>query len=85
MEVIVSRSLSDGYDGRYVVVDEAIGEVLDIAQGYGYKTAQNVHGAYCYKSMPPKKKAQRNALKRKVARWCVAHEDFMGHARQAAF
>lgn len=48
--VVVSPSLSDGYDRRYVVVDAATGAVIDDAQGYGYKTAQNAHRAHAYKS-----------------------------------
>lgn len=85
MKVIVSPSLSKGYDRRYVVVDETTGEVLDDAQGYGYKTAQNAHRAYSYKSAPPKKKAQRNAVERNVERWCAAHKAFMSDLEQAMF
>lgn len=120
MKVVVSASLSSGYDKRYVVVDEATGEsgsptattaldaavvvtgtpstdhaavrgprgrreVLDDAQGYGYKSAQNAHRAYSYKSLPPKKKRQREAVKRQVERWCAGHEEFMQHIEQAMF
>ena len=85
MKVIVSPSLSKGYDRRYVVVDEATGEIGDDAQGYGYRTGQNARRAYCYKSMPPKQKSQLNAVKREVERWCAAHEEFMGHVEQVMF
>jgi hypothetical protein len=85
VKVVVSASLSGDYDKRYVVVDEATGEVLDDAQGYGYKTAQNAHRAYGYKAMPPKKKRQRDAVKRQVARWCAKHEEVMQHVEQAMF
>jgi hypothetical protein len=64
VKVVVSASLSSDYDKRYVVVDEASGEVLDDAQGYGYKSAQNAHQAYSYKSMPTKEKRQREAVDR---------------------
>ena len=43
VRVVVSPSLSEGYDRRYVVVDAATGEVIDDSLGYGYKTAQNAH------------------------------------------
>ena len=85
VKVVVSASLSSDYDKRYVVVDEATGEVLDDAQGYGYKTAQNAHRANAYKSMPPKKKRQRDAAKRRVQRWCQEHPDVMQHLDQAMF
>lgn len=84
MKVVVSASLSSSYDKRYVVVDEATGEVLDDALGYGYKSRQNAHRAYSYKSMPPKKR-QREAVKQQVERWCAAHPDLMQHFEQAMF
>lgn len=34
---------------RYVVVDKENGNVLDNAQGYGYKTIRNAYAAYAYK------------------------------------
>lgn len=74
-KVIVSAALSHGYDRRYVVVDEATGEVLDDAQGYGYKNAQNAHRTHAYKSMSPKKKRQRESAKRRVQRWCGQHPE----------
>jgi len=83
--VIVSPCLSKGYDRRYVVVDEASGEILDDAGGYGYKTAQNAHRAYSYKSMPPKQNSQPNAVKHEVERWCAVNGEFMGYVEQAMF
>lgn len=80
---VVSASLSSSYEKRYVVVDEASGDVFDDAQGYGYKTAQNAHRAY--KSMSPTKNRQRDAAKRRVVRWCGQHPDVVEHLEQAAF
>jgi hypothetical protein len=60
-KVVLSASLSSTYDRRYIVLDEATGEVLDDAQGYGCKTAQNAHRAQADKSMSPKKNRQRDA------------------------
>ena len=34
------RGAVDSFDRRYVVVDEASGEVVDNAHGYGYTSAQ---------------------------------------------
>lgn len=81
--VVVSPSLSDGYDRRYVVVDAATGAVIDDAQGYGYKTAQNAHRAHAYKSMSPQKKRQRDTVRKGVRRWCGKHADFMADIERA--
>jgi hypothetical protein len=85
VKVVVSASLSSNFDGRYVVIDEATGEVLDDAQGYGYKCAQSAHWAYSYKSMPPKKNRQREAAKRRVERWCAERGEFMQHVERVMF
>jgi uncharacterized protein (DUF2267 family) len=51
----------------------------------GYRTAQNAHRAHAYKSMPPKKKRQRDAAQRQVRRWCAAHPEFMQQVESAMF
>ena len=35
---------------RYCIVSTITGEILDDAQGYGYKTAQKAYAAYTYKT-----------------------------------
>jgi hypothetical protein len=85
VRVVASAALSSNFDKRYVVVDDATGEIVDDAQGYGYKSAQNAHRAHAYKSMPAKKKRQRDAAKQQVQRWCAQHPNFMQHVEQAMF
>jgi tagatose-1,6-bisphosphate aldolase non-catalytic subunit AgaZ/GatZ len=85
VKVVVSAALSERFEKRYVVVDEATGDIVDDAGGYGYKTAQNARRARAYKSMAPKNKRQRDAAKRGVRRWCAAHPEFMGHVESAMF
>jgi hypothetical protein len=85
VKVVISPWLSRGFDRRYVVIDETTGEVLDDAQGYGYKTAQNAYRVHVYKPALPEKKAQRNAVKCRVERWCAEHPAFMSDVEQAAF
>ena len=50
MKVVESKTLSGPYDRRFVVVDEEIGNVLDDAQGYGYKSKQKAMAAWSYKN-----------------------------------
>ena len=85
VRVVVSPTLSEDYDRRYVVVVAATGAVIDDAQGYGYKTAQNAHRTHAYKSVSPAKKRQREAIKKNVRRRCVEHSYFMGDIEQAMF
>ena len=82
MKVIVSASVPEGCDRRYVVVDERAGEVPGGAQGYGDKTAQNAHRPCCCKSAPPNK-ARRDAAGRDAGRWCAAHKALVSDAGQA--
>ena len=44
MNVIAIRNSED----RYVVVDKDTGEILDDAQGYGFKTAEKAYKCFHY-------------------------------------
>lgn len=48
---IISKNLQTpkGTDIRYYVIDEETGQILDDAQGYGYKSYENARKAYWYK------------------------------------
>lgn len=49
MKIIKSKELSSYNNPRFVVIDETTGEILDNAQGYGYKSAQKAYAAYRYR------------------------------------
>ena len=49
-KVIKSENLSSAYEERYVIVCKETNEILDDAQGYGYKTKQRAHASYAYKN-----------------------------------
>lgn len=61
-----------GY-GRWILVDETTGEILDDAQGYGYKSAAGAHRAYAYKTMPKQKKQQREHIRYQVEQFWKQH------------
>ena len=42
--------LSQWYDPRYVIVDTSTGEIVDDAQGYGYKSEQKAYACFSYKT-----------------------------------
>ena len=77
VDVVKSEALSDNYDIRYVVVDKDTGEVLDNAQGYGYRTVQAAYKAWAYKTRDrskDKKKAQR---RKEIRSWMKQHKGFV--------
>lgn len=41
---------------RYIIIDSESGEILDDAQGYGYKTKRNAYAAYSWKTRSDKEK-----------------------------
>jgi hypothetical protein len=85
VRVVVGTALWDRFEKRCVVLDAATGDIVDDARGYGYKAAQDAHRGHAYKTMPPKRKRQRDAAGRQVRRWCRAHPEFMQHVEGAMF
>ncbi|MCD8376457.1 MAG: hypothetical protein LUD69_05890 [Oscillospiraceae bacterium] len=84
-ELVVGGSLSTKYKPRWIVVDPKTGEVLDDAQGYGYKSREKAHAAYGHKTRDRSKDVEKTAKRRLVAQWCREHEDFMDDITQAEF
>lgn len=77
IKVIRSDKLSSLYDNRFVVIDVNTREVLDDAQGYGYKTKQKAYAAFYYKKNNTKSDTKRKkALKRIIEKWLDKNEDF---------
>ena len=67
-KVVISQELSSAWDKRYIIVDEN-NKLLDDAQGYGYKTAQNAHKAWTYKNRDKSKDKQKQQLKKQIKQW----------------
>lgn len=77
IKVVEDKTLGENeWDRRYVVVDAETGEVLDNAQGYGYKSIQNAYKAYSYKSKHKNPKQYARAMKRKVNDFINEHKKF---------
>ena len=83
--VIESAKLSGEYDKRYVVVDKDSGEILDDAQGYGYKSIQKAYAAYSYKTRDRSKDAEKRAKKKHILTWLKEHKEFAGLMEAVAF
>lgn len=71
IKAVRSEQLSEPYDDRFVIVDLETGEILDDAQGYGYKSAQKAHIGYNYhiKQASKPKKRQDRSKEIAVYRW----------------
>ncbi len=83
--VIESAKLSSEYDKRYVVVDKDSGEILDDAQGWGYKSIQKAYAAYSYKTRDKSKDAEKRAKKKHILTWLKEHKDFAWLMEAIAF
>lgn len=74
--VVYDRNLSIKYGGqRFVIVDAKTKEVLDNAQGYGYKSAKNAYAAWSYKTRTPAQRKAKAEAKRAVDKWLKEHPD----------
>lgn len=51
-------------------------EILDNAQGYGYKSVQKAYAAYCYKHRSIKEIEREQVAKKLVKEWCKTHREF---------
>lgn len=76
-KVILSPSLSNAQEKRYVIVDNETGKILDDAQGYGYKTFQKAYASWGYKNQSKEKKSKREKTKREIKKWIEQHEKLM--------
>lgn len=74
-----------GTETRYRIVSTETGEILDDAQGYGYRTAQKAYAAYSYKTRDKSKDAEKHARRREIMKWFKEHNDFKNSMDQIAF
>lgn len=74
---IEDKTLSKGYEKRFIIVDKDTGEILDDAQGYGYKTAQKAYAAYNYKTRDKSKDKEKLAKKKSIQQWMKEHKSFV--------
>ena len=65
------------YEKRFVVVDKNTGEVLDDAQGYGYRTSQKAYAAFGYKNRDKSKDNEKRAKRKEIEQWMKEHKDFV--------
>ena len=74
---MIKAMKSEGYKNPYIIVDTETGEVLDDAQGYGYKTIKKAYAAYFWKNRTPEQKKQYEQLTKNIKAWLKHHKSFI--------
>lgn len=67
----------DSSEIRYRIISTETGEVLDDAQGYGYKTIQKAYAAYAYKTRDKSKDKEHAAKKKIIKQWMKENKSFV--------
>lgn len=67
----------DTFEIRFRIISTDTGEILDDAQGYGYKTAQKAYSAYAYKTRDKSKDKEKLAKKKHIQKWMKEHKAFV--------
>ena len=83
--VVQDYNLSKQHEKRFVVVDKNTGEILDNAQGYGYKTIQKAYAAYAYKTRDKTKDKEKLVKKKHIRQWMKEHKEFVKMMDEFAF
>lgn len=84
VHAVRSPCLSKLGDDRYVIVDAETGEIIDDAQGYGYKSPQKAHASWSYKANKGKRKSEAKK-QNKVRKWMKQHKGFVDQMNGFAF
>ena len=85
IEVVRGGSEDTEYSPRYIIIDKETGEVIDDAQGYGYKTKRNAYACYGYKTRDKSKDPEKEYKKKCVKRFCKQHPAFIHLLEQIEF
>ena len=75
----------DTYETRFRIVSTETGEILDDAQGYGYRTAQKAYSAYAYKTRDKSKDEEKRKKEAEIKKWMKEHKGFVSLMDAIAF
>ena len=70
---------------RFCIIDIDTGEILDDAQGYGYRSARNAYAAYAYKHRDKSKDKEKQERREMILSWMKEHRDFVSEMEWTAF
>jgi hypothetical protein len=72
-------------NNRYCIVSTETGEILDDAQGYGYRTAQKAYAGYGYKNRDKSKDREKLQRRSHIRKWMKEHKSFVSAMDVYAF
>ena len=81
----VPKSVAESSDYRFHIIDENTGEVLDDAQGYGYKTVPKAYAAWMSKNGKMPAEDERRRKTAIIKRWLREHESFVDEMEDVYF
>ncbi len=62
---------------RYAVIDMESGEIVDDAQGYGYKSAQKAYAGWAYKHRDKSRDTEKAAKEVIISKWIKENRTFV--------
>ena len=83
--VVLDGTLSTETDKRYVIIDTLTGEVLDNAQGYGYKSERKAYASYSYKTRDKSRNKEKALKASQIKKWLDENKDFTEALDTCAF
>ena len=85
ISVVLDGSLSSPMDKRYIIIDIETGEVLDNAQGYGYKSERKAYASYSYKTRDKSRDKEKALKASQIKKWLDENKDFTEALDTCAF
>ena len=83
--VVLDGTLSTETDKRYVIIDTLTSEVLDNAQGYGYKSERKAYASYSYKTRDKSRDKEKALKASQIKKWLDENKDFSEALETYAF
>ena len=75
--ILITSNSSDENEARYVIKDMESGEIVDDAQGYGYKSARKAYAGWAYKSRDKSRDAEKAKKVKMISKWMKENKQFI--------
>ena len=75
--ILITSNSSDENEARYVIKDMESGEIVDDAQGYGYKSARKAYAGWADKSRDKSRDAVKAQTDKMRSKWMKENKQFI--------